>query len=121
MSFLAPLFFLALAVWTAIDALQRGGRRRILLASLAVFLAFFSKYSSAAASSSAIGYLLLIGTNDVRNSSSAAWRLTARFTGHGSSARRLIPGTTPTVDTVIDRAEMPMTSIIRRSASRTRS
>ena len=52
-----------------------------------------------------------MGTSDVRSWSSAAWRLIARYTGHGSSVRRLIPGTMPTVETVIDRAEMPITSI----------
>ena len=35
------------------------------------------------------------------------------------SASRRIPGTTPTVETVIERAPMPITSIIRRSDSRT--
>lgn len=40
------MFFLTLAVFTVIRALQRGGTGRILLASLAVSLACFTKYSS---------------------------------------------------------------------------
>ncbi len=40
------MFFLALAVFAAVEAFQRGGAGRILLASAAVFLAFFSKYSA---------------------------------------------------------------------------
>lgn len=39
------MFFLTLAVFTVIAAFQRGGTGRVLLASLAVFLALFSKYS----------------------------------------------------------------------------
>jgi hypothetical protein len=40
------MFFLALAVFLVVRAFQRGGARRILLASAALFLAFFSKYSA---------------------------------------------------------------------------
>lgn len=40
------MFFLALALLAVIEALRHGGTARILLASLAVFLAFFSKYSA---------------------------------------------------------------------------
>jgi hypothetical protein len=40
-------------------------------------------------------------------------------TGHGLSVKRRIPGTKPTVDTVIDRAPMPITAIMRRSDSDT--
>jgi len=40
------MFFLVLAVWAVVQAVQRGGTARILLASLAVFLAFLSKYSA---------------------------------------------------------------------------
>ena len=45
----------------------------------------------------------------------------ASDTGHGSSASLLIPGTTPTVDTVNARAEIPIASTRRLIASRTRS
>jgi hypothetical protein len=44
----------------------------------------------------------------------------ARYTGQGSSASRLIPGTIPTVETVIDLAEIPITSTMRLIASLTR-
>ncbi|HET7852936.1 MAG TPA: glycosyltransferase family 39 protein [Candidatus Methylomirabilis sp.] len=40
------MFFFTLAVFGVTDAFQYGGAGRILLASLAVFLAFFSKYST---------------------------------------------------------------------------
>ncbi len=40
------MFFLTLAVCAVVEALQHGGAGRILLASLAVFLAFLSKYSA---------------------------------------------------------------------------
>jgi hypothetical protein len=40
------MFFLALALATVVDAVQRGGRARIALAATAVFLAFLSKYSA---------------------------------------------------------------------------
>ncbi len=65
------------------------------------------------------GYRSLSGTRRERSSSSAAWRLTARPTCHGLSVNLRIPGTKPTVDTVIDRAPMPITAIIRRSDSNT--
>ena len=40
------MFFLALALLAVVRALERGGASRMALASLAVFLAFFSKYSA---------------------------------------------------------------------------
>ena len=39
------MFFLTLALATAVEAFRHGGPGRILLAGIAVFLAFFSKYS----------------------------------------------------------------------------
>lgn len=41
------LFFVALAVYASVRALQEGGARRILFAAVAVFLALLSKYSAA--------------------------------------------------------------------------
>ena len=55
-----------------------------------------------------------MGTSFVRSDGMVEWRLTARFTGHGSSISFRIPGTNPTVLTVIDRADMPITSVILR-------
>jgi len=40
------MFFLALALFAVVEAVQRGGAPRILFASIAVFLAFLSKYSA---------------------------------------------------------------------------
>ena len=40
------MFFLTLSVFTFINALEQGGTKMILIASIALFLAFFSKYSS---------------------------------------------------------------------------
>jgi hypothetical protein len=40
------MFFFTLAVYAFVQALHSGGTRRIVLASLALFLAFFSKYST---------------------------------------------------------------------------
>jgi 4-amino-4-deoxy-L-arabinose transferase-like glycosyltransferase len=40
------MFFLTLAIYTCMDALDRGGGRRVAVASCALFLAVFSKYSA---------------------------------------------------------------------------
>lgn len=40
------MFFMVLCIFTFINALEQGGAKRILIASLALFLAFFSKYSA---------------------------------------------------------------------------
>jgi 4-amino-4-deoxy-L-arabinose transferase-like glycosyltransferase len=40
------MFFLSLAIYTFLDALDRGGSGRMLIASSAVFMAVFSKYSA---------------------------------------------------------------------------
>ncbi len=40
------MFFLALAAWSVVAAVQRGGAAPILLSALAVWLAFLSKYSA---------------------------------------------------------------------------
>ena len=45
-----------------------------------------------------------------RSASFGAWSETARVTGSSSSAMRRMPGTMPTVETVIRRAEMPKSS-----------
>ena len=54
-----------------------------------------------------------------RSASSGACSETASVTGSGNSASRSMPGTTPTVDTVRWRAEMPTSSCSRVHASST--
>ena len=52
----------------------------------------------------ATGYFRFIGTSEFLSSSSGAWREIARLTASVSRARRRIPGTMPTVETVKLRA-----------------
>jgi hypothetical protein len=40
------MFFLTLTIYTCMDALERGGSRRVAIASCALFLSVFSKYSA---------------------------------------------------------------------------
>ncbi len=56
-----------------------------------------------------------------RFSSFAACSDTARLTGSDSAARRRMPGTTPTVDSVRWRADSPMSPCSRVTALHTRS
>ena len=52
----------------------------------------------------------MTGTSVSRSSSSGACRETARVTDRCSAASRAMAGTRPTVETVIERWEMPMPS-----------
>ena len=61
---------------------------------------FIERYSWQAAITAAKGHRLLMGTSLSRSSSLAACSDTARLTGRASLARRRIPGTRPTVETV---------------------
>ena len=67
---------------------------------------FACAYRRQAASSSAMGYLRLIGTRRSRSASSGAWRETARLTG-ARRARRSMAGTTPAVLSVTRRRASP--------------
>ncbi len=43
---IATMFFLTLVVYATIESMERGSRKYIILASISVFLAFFSKFST---------------------------------------------------------------------------
>lgn len=67
-----------------------------------------SKYARAASSASSTFQREFTGMRSSRNSSSGACSESANVTGRPSCASRWMAGTSPTVDTVIPRALMPM-------------
>src|SRR5215467_13828585 len=83
-----------------------------------------SAWNRAAASTSATFHRVFTGTSSSRSSSSGACSDTASVTARPSLASRRIAGTSPTVDTVTERWEMPKPSgtgsQIRRTASSVR-
>ena len=96
---------------------------RIMAYSIETRRLVLSAYSQAAATVSATEERVLIGTSSLRSSSSGACRLSASVTGMPSSASCLIRGTSPTVETVTPRADMPSPSgagsVSRRTAPMT--
>jgi hypothetical protein len=80
-------------------------------------------YDQAASRTSSTFQRLLIGTSSSRSSSSGACNDSASVTGTPSEASWRIRGTSPTVDTVMPRAEMPRPSgagsVNRRTAPST--
>src|SRR5581483_9072281 len=80
-------------------------------------------YPQAASSTWATRHRWLTGTRVSRNESSGVCSDTAKVTESPSPASRSMAGTSPTVDTVTDRCEMPSPSgtgsVIRRTAPRT--
>jgi hypothetical protein len=83
---------------------------RIMAYSIETRLRVRSAYDQAASTASATENLVLIGTSSLRSSSSGACRLRASVTGMPSSASCRIRGTSPTVETVMPRADMPRPS-----------
>ena len=81
-------------------------------------------YAHAASSTSATFHRRLTGTSSSRSASSGACSDTASRTGRPSAASLPMAGTSPTVETVTARREMPSPSgtgsVIRRTAASTR-